>query len=297
VSYRIATARLAVAAITVGLLSAGVRAEDCRAELETAVAGAGTVTGVSVQPSSRPVSVSELPMPLKQFERVVIDPGGTSMVIVQTVHGEAQRFPLDSGTTRVSRTVLPCPSRQGLAGAWDAFWGVLNPHIDQPQHAVGATRIYRGLESAGESVTTGPLRELTNLLPAKGFVGDAPGVAFAWAGGTPPYSIDIEDDASGAPLVHGETAAPLLWRPDWAVPRQSFVLIVRDAEGVELWRHLRPLAPAPVSDGDLGDAIQLFQDSRDYRLEALRRLVRRAEGDDALARKAIETVQLSGSAE
>jgi hypothetical protein len=42
-----------------------------------------------------------------------------------------------------------------------------------------------------------------------------------------------------------QVESPQLWLPEWRTPEQAFVIIVRDAEGVELWRYFRPLSARP----------------------------------------------------
>jgi hypothetical protein len=54
---------------------------------------------------------------------------------------------------------------------------------------------------------------------------------------------------------------------------------------------------APVADGDIADAISLFETEPTYRLEALRRLVARAKDGDVIAGRAVALLQLSGAKE
>jgi hypothetical protein len=171
----------------------------------------------------------------------------------------------------------------------------LNPQ-NRDLRSAGATPVYRGQEKGSQAVG-GVLRELTNLAPATGTVVGTPGLASAWAGGNAPYHVALEDEASGAQLGTTDVARPNLWMPEWHTPGQPFVIIVRDAKGAELSRHLRPLPPAPVAEAELGDAILLFETVPAYRLEALRRLVARANEGDGLAARAVALLQYSGASE
>jgi hypothetical protein len=273
--------------------SATARAEDCFGELVTV---AGELKDVQVQPGGR--LVTHLPVHLKPFDRVIVTDARTSVLVEQVVGTERRKMHLNGADPPEEAGVIlpPCSPRPGLVGAWDAFWDALNANAGTQLRSSGATLVYRGV-SGSQTRAGGPLRELTNLAPATGAVVNSLGLALAWAGGSPPYSVAIEDEASGKSLGRGEGVDQNLWLAEWRTPAEPFVVIVRDAEGAELWRHLRPLQPPPVGDIDLGEAIFLFESTPAYRLEALRRLVARATGGDILAGRAVELLKLSGRGE
>jgi hypothetical protein len=230
------------------------------------------------------------------FERVEAKGVGTSVTLLQegrtadSAMSLARAAPPDPPAVLI---VPPCSPRPGLTGAWYAFWDALNPqHRDL--RSAGATPVYRGQEKGSQAVG-GVLRELTNLAPATGTVAGTSGLAFAWAGGNAPYHVALEDEASGTSLASTDVAMPNLWLPQWHTPGQPFVIIVRDAKGAELSRHLRPLPPASIGDTELGDAILLFETMPAYRLEALRRLVAQANEGDALAGRAVALLQYTGA--
>jgi hypothetical protein len=281
--------------VLLGLLclsSVTARAEDCRYELW--VDTGGDREDVEIQPGSH--SVKDDGTPVEPFVRIIVKHARTSVHLVQA-GTELPRMELKGADPPQTAALIvpPCPPEPALAGAWHAFWAALNPK--EPLRSSGATLVYRGLGKDSEAGVGGPLRELTNLAPATGTVLGSSGLAFSWAGGTPPYSIAIEDDINGGPLGRVQVSKPWLWLPQWRTPDLPFVIIVRDAEGVELWRHLRPLPAAAIADGEIGDAISLFETDPVYRLEALRRLATRAEGGDVLAGRAVALLQLSGAKE
>jgi hypothetical protein len=280
--------------VLLGLLclsSITAQAEDCHHKLKLV---AGSLDDIEIEPGPRATGPQTLVEP---FVRVVVTHARTSVQLDQPVSIGRPPMKLKGAEPpeTASLIVPPCPPRPGLTGAWDAFWAALNPK--EPLPSSGATLVYRGLGKGNEVGVSGPLRELTNLVPASGTVLGSAGLAFSWAGGSPPYSIAVEDDINGAPLGRVQVSKPWLWLPEWRTPEQDFVIIVRDAEGVELWRHLRALPPAPVAENELGDAILLFETEPAYRLEALRRLVSRAQGGDVLAGRAVALLQLSGAKE
>ena len=139
------------------------------------------------------------------------------------------------------------------------------------------------------------MRKLTTLAPAQGTVVGAKGLALAWVGGSPPYRIAVEDEASGTPLARSRIDVAELWLPDWRTPPAPFVVIVTDSQGVALWRHLRPLPPPSIGGDEVGDAVALFETAPEYRLEALRRLFIRSEAGDALAGRAIALIRIAGA--
>jgi hypothetical protein len=282
--------------VLLGLLclsSVTARAEDCRYELW--VDPGGDLEDVEIQPGSH--SVKSDGAPVEPFVRIIVKHARTSVHLVQLAGTGRPPMELKGADPPQTAALIvpPCPPKPALAGAWHAFWAALNPK--EPLRSSGAALVYRGLGKDSEAGVGGPLRELTNLAPATGTVLGSSGLAFSWAGGTPPYSIAIEDDINGAPLGRVQVSKPWLWLPEWRTPDLPFVIIVRDAEGVELWRHLRPLSAAAIAGSEIGAAISLFETDPIYRLEALRRLVARAEGGDVLAGRAVALLQLSGAKE
>ena len=233
--------------------------------------------------------------PVRPFERVEVKDKGTSLTLQPVGGTEDFKLPQEGAHFPAVLIVPPCSPRPGISGAWDAFWGALN--TEKPgNRSAGASPIYRGQEK-GSQATGGALRELSNLASATGVVSGTLGLAFAWAGGNAPYHVAIQDEANGASLGAADVAKPSLWLPEWRTPAQPFVIIVRDAKGAELSRHLRPLPPIQPGEAELGDAIQLFETMPAYRLEALRRLVARANDGDALAGRAVALLQYSGASE
>ena len=270
------------------------KAEGCLDQLTTVT---GDLEDVVVDPGNR--RVTRLPFHLEPFDHVIVNNARTKALVEHVSGSERREIRLGRGadpSESPAVVVPPCSPRPGLTGAWYAFWSALNPDPQMPLRSTGATRVYRGANS-NQPGAGGPLRELTSIVPATGTVVGSSGFALAWAGGNPPYDIAIEDEASGEALGHMLAESRKIWLPEWRGPAEPFVVIVRDAEGIELWRHLRPLPPPPVEDSELGDAILLFETEPTYRLEALRRLVARAAAGDILAERAVDLLQVSGSGE
>ena len=233
-------------------------------------------------------------MRLHPFDQIFVKPG-TSVVARLVDEPSARPMIVKANDTEESASLIlpPCAPHAGLEGAWDSFWAGMNPR--ESTLSFGATLIWRGLEKGEAARQGGPLRELTTLVPAQGTVVGAKGLALAWAGGSPPYRIAIEDEASGAPLARSRVAVAELWLPDWRTPPAAFVVIVTDEQGVALWRHLRPLPPPPFGGDEVGDAVAMFQTAPQYRLEALRRLFLRSKEGDALANRAIAVIRFAGA--
>jgi hypothetical protein len=275
------------------LAPASAKAQDCIEQI-------GTVTGslAAVHINSNSSSVQRLPVTLKPFDRVIVDQTGTTVVLEQlTQNQRIELAPLKGAEPPlvVSLVVPPCPPvPPGWVGVWNAFWSPLTVTAPQPQRS-GSTPMYRAFGHVTPP-KDGPLRVLQELAPATGVVPGATGLALAWVGGTPPYSVSVSD-AAGKPLLAVKVPAASLWLPDWRAPDQAFTVLVQDAKGLSFTRQLMPLAPAAIADGELGDAIVLFQTAPAYRLEALRRLEVRASAGDALAQKAVESIQHRESAE
>jgi CHASE2 domain-containing sensor protein len=227
---------------------------------------------------------------LHPFDRIVVE-RGTSVAVQLADEPSARPMTIEGGDTDGEAALIlpPC----GPRGAWDRFWAAMNPR--ESTRSFGATLIWRGLEKGEVARQGGPLRELTTLVPAQGTVAGAKGLAFAWVGGSPPYRIAVEDEASGTPLASSRVNVAELWLPDWRTPPAPFVVIVTDEQGVSLWRHLRPLPPPSIGGDEIGDAVAMFETAPEYRLEALRRLFLRSKAGDALASRAIGVIRIAGA--
>lgn len=120
------------------------------------------------------------------------------------------------------------------------------------------------------------------------------GLALAWAGGTPPYEVAAELAETGEALGQGRAGEPYLWWPDWRMPPKPVTLTVTDASGRELHGTLLPAEalPAGRSVDSAADAIALFQDGDDWRLEFLRRLAALSVSDK-LAAQALAAIRVS----
>jgi hypothetical protein len=231
---------------------------------------------------------------LHPFERIRVKKGASVTVqladdpsaFTMTVEGKDT----DGGAALI---LPPCAPHGGIRGAWESFWALLNPR--ESTQSIGATLIWRGVEKGEAARQGGPLRELTTLAPAQGTVVGAKGLALAWAGGSPPYRVAVEDDASGTPLARRRVDDAELWLPDWRAPTAPFVVIITDSQDITLWSHLRPLPPPSIGGDEVGDAVALFEAAPHYRLEALRRLFIRAKAGDALAGRAIALIRITGA--
>lgn len=228
------------------------------------------------------------------FDRVVINNARTSVTVEPEPASTEGAMHLAGTDTPPVLILPPClPPGSGFTRAWRSFWASLNPR--EPTTSSGATVLYRGADSVAEAVQHGPLRELTNLSSAIGLVTGTEGLALVWAGGSPPYQVLFQDDVSKSLMGRAHTSRQYLWLPGWRAPARPFTLIVQDAAGAALRRQLRPLPPAPVADATLADAIQLFETAPDYRMEALRQLVARAEAGDDVAEQAVALVRVVGA--
>ena len=120
------------------------------------------------------------------------------------------------------------------------------------------------------------------------------GLALAWAGGTPPYEVAAELAETGEALGQGRAGEPYLWWPDWRMPPKPVTLTVTDASGRELHGTLLPAEalPAGRSVDSAADAIALFQDGDDWRLNSLRRLAALSVSDK-LAAQALAAIRVS----
>jgi CHASE2 domain len=275
----------------IGLISSSIspsRADECSYRLKIQ----GQMADVNSEPPLCKVTGRCSP-----FDRIVVKGVGTS-VTVEPEQGATEEAIHLVGSNVSSDTVLvlpPCPPpRSAFTRAWRSFWASLNPR--DLTTSSGATLLYRGADSVAEIVQGGPLRELTNISPAIGTVVGSEGLAVVWAGGRPPYQVVFQDDGSGSLLGRANTSRQYLWLPGWRAPAKPFTMLVRDDAGAAVQHDLRPMPPAPVADETLADAIQLFETAPDYRMEALRRLVARAEAGDDLAERAVALIRVDGAA-
>jgi hypothetical protein len=231
---------------------------------------------------------------LHPFDRIVVK-SGASVTVQLADEPSAPPMTIEGSDTDGGAALIlpPCAPHGGLGGAWDSFWALLNTR--ESTQSRGATLIWRGVEKGEAARRGGPLRELTTLVSAQGTVVGAKGLALAWAGGSPPYRIAVEDEVSGTPLASSRVSVAELWLPDWRTPPAPFVVIVTDGQGVALWRHVRPLPPPSTGGDEIGDAVALFETAPEYRLETLRRLFTRSRGGDTLATRAIALIRIAGA--
>jgi hypothetical protein len=169
---------------------------------------------------------------------------------------------------------------------------MLNPR--EPRSSTGGTFLYRGFGDAEAAVHSGPLRPALHLGPSSGMVAGSLGLAFAWAGGRPPFTISVQEARDGHVLGQAHTERQNLWLPGWEAPAEDFAITVQDGVGEVLRSPQRVLVPSPVADQSVTDAIELYQTSPAYRLEALRRLAVRAEDGDELADHAVRLIEVGG---
>ena len=146
---------------------------------------------------------------------------------------------------------------------------------------------------------TGSLRSLPSLAAPQAFLLAADkGLALAWAGGTPPYSVATEATATGEPLGEEKSRTPYAWWPDWRMPKEQVTVTITDASGRTLQGRLLPVSalPSGQSTGSTTAVISLFEAGDDWRLEALRRLAALA-ASDTLAAQALAAIRLSATEE
>jgi hypothetical protein len=146
---------------------------------------------------------------------------------------------------------------------------------------------------------TGSLRSLPSLGASQDFLlAGAKGLALAWAGGIPPYSVATEITASGDPLGEAESRTPFAWWPDWRMPGEQVTVTITDASGQTLQGRLLPASalPSGQSTGSTTAVIRLFEAGDGWRLEALRRLAA-LPASDTLAAQALAAIRLSATEE
>jgi hypothetical protein len=232
--------------------------------------------------------------PWSPFDRLAIKDAPNTKVTIEPAEGSGGETLHLAGTDRPPIVILPpCPPpRSRTAAAWRSFWALLNPR--EQTKSTAATLLYRG--SGDRTIEEGALRELSNLAAAAGTVTGAQGIAFAWAGGTPPYLIEFRDDVSGSVLGRTHTEHHDLWLPGWQTPARAYKLIIHDATGTTIQHELRPMSAVPIPNASVADAIELFQTAPEYRLEALRQLVAKADAGDVMADRAAFLIHTAGSA-
>jgi len=195
----------------------------------------------------------------------------------------------------ISVVLPPCPRKGGSWASWFNFWAAWPPR--ETKTASGATVLYKGVDDGEQAAQHGPLRELAGLGPASGVVAGTEGLALAWAGGSPPFSVTFEDAGDGSLLGRAHTERRYLWLPGWQPPASPFVVTIQDSLGAVLRHRLRLLPPASVAGGGVAEAIQLYETAPEYRMEALRRLAARSEAGDDLAERAVELIRVAGGAQ
>lgn len=150
--------------------------------------------------------------------------------------------------------------------------------------------------TAGEDIevpVSGQLRVLPILKPDdQKFVKARPGLAYAWLGGQPPYTVTIKDGEKQQTWPKIE--APFIWLEDWQMVTDEAAITVQDATGRQvLGAHLKAAPPAEASEPSVGDSIALFQKGGEiWHLEALRDLRKQA-ATETLAAQAVAAIRLS----
>ncbi len=227
--------------------------------------------------------------PWRPFERVRVKANGR--IKVEPAEG-SRGSPIEFAPQQGDGVLVlpPCPPEGGLAGAWTSFWEALNPR--EPTTASGATLLYKGAEDAELAAQRGPLRELPGLRPATGVVPGMTGLALAWAGGHPPFTVTFVDATEGKLLWHAHTERWYLWLPQWQAPKNPFFVTVEDRDRASIKHDYRLLPPTPVDDGGVAEAIKLFETAPEYRMEALRRLAARSEAGEELAENAVRLIRV-----
>jgi CHASE2 domain len=286
-----AAAGILAAALLVVTLNSG-RADEAVGVLKLQNADAD-VTILRAGASTRP---DGLAWRLLAFDTVVVGKGTTVRV---------ERPPDDAETLRGPDTLyVGPPPRTGAAALWDAFWGhplrayregitVVSRGVHDVPASDPAAILAAGGDAARALPVAGPLR-LPSAFPDMGYLAtDLPGLAIAWAGGTPPYDIVAEnDDRATIAEFHSETT--FLWRPEWRAPNAPIRLRIADTNDRRLLIQIKPSPPrqAPPGVDPLADAIDLFETEPAWRFEALRRIARLAAQDPTAAR-AVLAVRLS----
>ena len=253
---------------------AAARAAECSYDILTF---APDVTAESIPPRAhRPGD------PWHPFERVRVQ-AGTKMRIQPTQGSRGEPVDFEPAPRERVAILVPCPPNTSAGGAWTSFWAALNPRPTTT--ATGATTIYRGGTDAAQAAQTGPLRPLKSLAPAAGVAASTTGLALAWAGGTPPFSVTLDDQATPT-----RSDQRTIWLPEWHPPASTVIATIKDAAGATLRRRIRILPPPPTPDNDVAAAVDLYVTTPEYRLEALRRLTARAQAGDNLATHARDLI-------
>ena len=230
----------------------------------------------------------------RPFERVPVKANASvSVTPAKGSRGDEMEYAPEQGDGVL--VLPPCAPDVGPGGAWLSFWAAWNPR--ETTTATGATLLYKGVDDAEQAAQHGPLRELAGLGPAAGVVAGTEGLALAWAGGSPPFSVTFEDAGDGSLLGRAHTERRYLWLPGWQPPASPFVVTIQDSLGAVLRHRLRLLPPASVAGGGVAEAIQLYETAPEYRMEALRRLAARSEAGDDLAERAVELIRVAGGAQ
>jgi hypothetical protein len=221
------------------------------------------------------------------FERLEILVPSVTVTMVPAPGSDGDKL---SFTSPGSWVLPPCPPRPGFAAAWRSFWQALNARESTP--TTGATMLLRG---AIDPTSVGPLRPLSTLTQAAGPMIGRPGLALLWAGGRPPFAVELQDEATETRMGRATTDRRLLWLPVLQVSERVIKVNVRDGDGQELRTTLRPVPTLPAMPSGVDGAIELFQGRPAYRMEALRELCELSDTGDALADRAIELIRATGA--
>jgi hypothetical protein len=285
------SARLILGALLLLLAGLSVAfAEECH---YTVTINSGGDRGALVLTLRDPTTFNQLSEMLP-FDRIAIRSTTTIATLTPSRGPDSGIVVVDGKTdaAKIGIVLLPCASSGTFAAAWSAFWGSLNHHTASTRE--GATIVYRGLKTTEPDIQVGPLRDLSNLKDAGGLV-PGTGLAFAWAGGVPPYHFSVEDDRTGKPLAHGHTNSPLIWLAQFRTSTEPIDIALTDSQGATLWHQMGSLNAVPYPMSSIDSDIALFQADESYRLEVLKQLLKLSDNGDRTAATAVALIQSSGS--
>jgi hypothetical protein len=284
--------RLVVAAALLAALAAG---GGPAGALEGAAVGLLTVEAgdprvVEIRRGGAALPVGGAPFALHAQDRVVLrDP--------------AARVRLDLPWRRVPLVlqgaglgfVVPPPPEAATPAAWQAtyerFWQAIAP-ATAAAPSPPPRRTTRGVPLPGGP--GGALRPLDGL-PLDGArvpAGAGGGLALAWAGGLPPFEVQVAAASDGRVLARATAVQARQARfADLVIPAAPLLVTLRDAEGQSVVARLLPeprppsaFPAAAAAAAPVAYAIVLYEEAGpEWRLEALRRLLARAARDPLAA--------------
>ncbi len=256
---------------------------------------------------------SQDPFPLQPFDTVQLrDANATVEICIP----DLPPVVLEQAHTHY---LVPPPAPAKSAGVWHDFFAALMPQPAQATTRFGATVITRGLRHHGHQAgiaadsksvaqikdakpganifvpLSGPLRPIAALAADEQFVVAAHcGLALAWLGGQPPYTVTIAADGASQAL---HLDKPLLWLPNWHMSGSDASIVVQDAHGGSIRLHLTAASRPDLAEASPGQAVELFQSGGpSWRLEAFRDLQSKA-GSNTLASQAVAAIRLAGAAQ